>query len=37
VDIYSASRGGFGDLGANYRVIQEIYAALDRRLSAYKM
>jgi hypothetical protein len=37
VDIYSASRGGLGDLGANYRVIQEIYGALDRKLSAYKM
>jgi len=37
VDIYSASRGGFGDLGANYRVIQEVYAALDRKLAAYKM
>lgn len=37
VDIYSASRGSFGDLGANYRVIQEIYAVLDRKLSSYKV
>jgi len=36
VDIYSASRGSLGDLGANYRVIQEIYAVLDRKLAAYK-
>lgn len=36
VDIYSASRGSFGDLGANYRVIQEIYAVLDRKLAAYR-
>ncbi|MBB6729385.1 DUF1499 domain-containing protein [Cohnella zeiphila] len=37
VDIYSASRGSLGDLGANYRVIQEIYAVLDRKLSAYRV
>ncbi|MBB6674310.1 DUF1499 domain-containing protein [Cohnella nanjingensis] len=36
VDIYSASRGSLGDLGANYRVIQEIYAVLDKKLSSYK-
>jgi Protein of unknown function (DUF1499). len=36
VDIYSASRGSLGDLGANYRVIQEIYGVLDKKLSAYK-
>lgn len=36
VDIYSASRGSLGDLGSNYRTIQEIYEALDRKLSAYK-
>lgn len=36
VDIYSASRGSFGDLGSNYRVILEIYRALDKKLAAYK-
>lgn len=36
VDIYSASRGSLGDLGANYRIIQEIYSVLDRKLAAYK-
>jgi len=36
VDIYSASRGSLGDLGANYRIIQEIYGVLDRKLSAFK-
>lgn len=37
VDIYSASRGSLGDLGSNYRVILDIYKALDRSLSAYKV
>jgi len=37
VDIYSASRGSLGDLGANYRVIQEIYAVLDKKLSSYRV
>jgi hypothetical protein len=32
VDIYSASRGSFGDLGSNYRVIRTIYRLLDARL-----
>jgi hypothetical protein len=36
VDIYSASRGSFGDLGSNYRVIMEIYGVLDRKLASYK-
>ncbi|HUC93539.1 MAG TPA: DUF1499 domain-containing protein [Paenibacillus sp.] len=36
VDIYSASRGSFGDLGSNYRVILDIYRALDKKLAAYK-
>lgn len=36
VDIYSASRGSFGDLGANYRVILDIYRTLDKKLAAYK-
>lgn len=36
VDIYSASRGSLGDLGANYRIIQEIYSVLDRKLASYK-
>jgi uncharacterized protein (DUF1499 family) len=37
VDIYSASRGSFGDLGANYRVIQEIYSVLDKKLAAKRV
>ncbi|PZE20962.1 DUF1499 domain-containing protein [Paenibacillus xerothermodurans] len=37
IDIYSASRGSFGDLGSNYRTILEIYRQLDRRLAAYKI
>jgi len=37
VDIYSASRGSFGDLGSNYRVILEIYRSLDRTMSAYRV
>lgn len=36
VDVYSASRGGMGDLGANYRVIQEIFQILDKKFSAQK-
>ena len=36
VDIYSASRGSLGDLGSNYRVILEIYEALDKKLRIYK-
>ncbi len=30
VDIYSASRGIFGDLGSNYRVVRQIFQALDK-------
>lgn len=36
VDIYSASRGSLGDLGANYRVIQRLYQSLDKKLGKYK-
>ncbi|UVI31942.1 DUF1499 domain-containing protein [Paenibacillus spongiae] len=36
VDIYSASRGSFGDLGSNYRVIIDLYRTLDKKLAAYK-
>ncbi|UHA72602.1 DUF1499 domain-containing protein [Paenibacillus sp. 481] len=36
VDIYSASRGGLGDFGANYRVVKDLYAVLDKKLAAYK-
>ncbi|MFC5651490.1 DUF1499 domain-containing protein [Paenibacillus solisilvae] len=36
VDIYSASRGSFGDLGSNYRVIIDIYRTLDKKLAQYK-
>lgn len=35
VDIYSASRGSFGDLGSNYRVILDIYRTLDKKLANY--
>ncbi|NMM55058.1 DUF1499 domain-containing protein [Paenibacillus aquistagni] len=35
VDIYSASRGGMGDLGANYRVILDLYSVLDKKLSSH--
>ncbi|MEK3757187.1 MULTISPECIES: DUF1499 domain-containing protein [unclassified Paenibacillus] len=37
VDIYSASRGSLGDLGANYRVIQRLYQSLDKKLGKYKV
>lgn len=36
VDIYSASRGSLGDLGANYRTIVDIYGHLDKKLARYK-
>ncbi|GIP56833.1 DUF1499 domain-containing protein [Paenibacillus woosongensis] len=37
VDIYSATRGSLGDLGSNYRNILNLYAALDKKLGAYKV
>jgi uncharacterized protein (DUF1499 family) len=37
IDIYSASRGSLGDLGSNYRTIQDIFQQIDRRLAAYKV
>ncbi|MCZ8518030.1 MULTISPECIES: DUF1499 domain-containing protein [Paenibacillus] len=37
VDIYSASRGSLGDMGANYRTILDIYRHIDKRLAAYKI
>lgn len=37
VDIYSATRGSFGDLGANYRVILHLFSMLDKKLSQYKV
>jgi uncharacterized protein (DUF1499 family) len=37
VDIYSATRGSLGDLGANYRNIIHLYAILDKKLSTYKV
>jgi len=37
IDIYSASRGSFGDLGSNYRTILEIYRTLEKKLAAYKI
>ncbi len=37
VDIYSASRGSLGDLGANYRIILQLFAVIDKKLSAHKV
>ncbi|HEY2494094.1 MAG TPA: DUF1499 domain-containing protein [Paenibacillus sp.] len=37
VDIYSASRGSLGDLGANYRFIIHLFASLDKKLVKYKI
>ncbi|AZK48009.1 DUF1499 domain-containing protein [Paenibacillus lentus] len=37
VDIYSATRGSLGDLGSNYRNILNLYAALDKKIGAYKV
>ncbi|MEK3734298.1 MULTISPECIES: DUF1499 domain-containing protein [Paenibacillus] len=37
VDMYSASRGSLGDLGANYRVILNLFSVLDKKLSKYKV
>ncbi|WP_138495538.1 DUF1499 domain-containing protein [Paenibacillus pinistramenti] len=36
VDIYSATRGSLGDLGANYRNIISLFGILDKKLSRYK-
>lgn len=36
VDMYSASRGSLGDLGANYRVIQRLFQSLDKKLGKFK-
>jgi hypothetical protein len=36
IDIYSASRGSFGDLGSNYRTVIDIFQLLDRKLARYK-
>lgn len=37
IDIYSASRGSFGDLGSNFRTILEIYKIIDTVMSGYKL
>lgn len=37
IDIYSATRGSMGDLGANYRNIMHLFAMLDKKLSSYKI
>ncbi|MDP4097736.1 DUF1499 domain-containing protein [Paenibacillus sp. P96] len=37
IDIYSASRGSMGDLGANYRIILQLYSVLDKKIGAYRM
>lgn len=36
IDIYSATRGSMGDLGANYRNIMNLFAVLDKKLSQYR-
>ncbi|MNI20048.1 hypothetical protein D3C73_735060 [compost metagenome] len=36
IDIYSATRGSMGDLGANYRNIMHLFTMLDKKLSKYK-
>ncbi|GAA3400851.1 DUF1499 domain-containing protein [Paenibacillus hodogayensis] len=36
IDIYSASRGSLGDLGANYRTILELFKMIDAKLGSYK-
>lgn len=37
IDIYSASRGSMGDLGANYRIILQLYGVLDKKMGAYRI
>ncbi|MDO7906011.1 DUF1499 domain-containing protein [Paenibacillus sp. JX-17] len=37
VDIYSASRGSLGDMGANYRIIIQLFSILDKKLAQYKV
>lgn len=37
IDIYSASRGSFGDLGSNYRTILELFKIIDTAMSDYKL
>ncbi|WP_160033018.1 DUF1499 domain-containing protein [Paenibacillus sp. An7] len=37
VDIYSASKGSLGDLGANYRIILQLFDIIDKKLSRYKV
>ncbi len=37
IDIYSATRGSLGDLGANYRNIMHLFSMLDKKLSSYKV
>lgn len=36
IDIYSATRGSFGDLGSNYRAIMNLLSILDKKLRQYK-
>lgn len=37
IDVYSASRGGMGDFGGNYRTILNLYKELDRRLNEHRL
>ncbi|NBI28404.1 DUF1499 domain-containing protein [Chengkuizengella marina] len=36
IDIYSASRGNFGDLGSNYRTILDLLKLIDQKFAEYK-
>ena len=37
IDIYSASRGSFGDLGSNYRTILEIYKIIEAAMDGSRI
>ncbi|GGH15866.1 DUF1499 domain-containing protein [Paenibacillus segetis] len=37
IDVYSATRGSLGDLGANYRNIMQLLAILDKKFSSYRV
>ncbi|NDI36414.1 DUF1499 domain-containing protein [Chengkuizengella sediminis] len=36
IDIYSASRGNFGDLGSNYRTILDLLKLIDQKFAQFK-
>jgi hypothetical protein len=37
IDVYSATRGSMGDLGANYRIVMQLMAIMDKKFAAYKV